>query len=210
VSHLPPPGVLVLGLAVGALAAFVLWSFIDGLVLDPPRARRRFNAIAAALGLTPIDEPDDRRHVVVETGGRVMTMRAVHVGGPDASVRGAQGRLWIVETPLRVSRWEMHDVQIRPRRRDGDFDRRFAVRESGVPVREGWLTPPVQAALVACFDNPLATGTLRVDRGLLQHVVSWSRVPDQPAPGDVRALVDRLAAVADAFDTTASRRHPMT
>jgi hypothetical protein len=200
---------LLLWAPVLALGALVLWSLVDGLVFEPRRAQRRFEGVAAALGLQPVDDAGGGRRVGLDVSGRTVTLHARHVGSHGTGIRGETGRLWIVETPLRVSRWEMHDVQIRPRRRAGDFDRRFTVRESGVPVRDGWLTPPVRASVAAFFDQPLATGTLRVDRGLLQYVVSWNRLPERPAPGDVHAIVERLAVVADAFDETASRRHPM-
>ena len=51
--------------------------------------------------------------------------------------------------------------------------------------------------------------TLRVDRGRLQHVVPWSSAPDRPTADDLRAFAARFGAVAEAFDTAASRRLPM-
>jgi hypothetical protein len=197
---------LVLWVPVVAFGVFVVWTMVDGLVFAPRRARRRYDAIAGALQRTPVEEPDGSRRVEVEVAGRTLALRAVVVGGSGSSVRGERGRLWLLETPLRVTRWEMHDVGIRQRRREADFERRFAVRESGVPVRDGWLGGPVRQVLPAFFDSPLAVGTMRVDRGRLQHVASWSSVPDAPSPADVRALLERFSAVADGFDNAASRR----
>jgi hypothetical protein len=197
---------LVLWVPVVALGVFVVWAMVDGLVFEPRRARRRFDAVAAALQRTPVEEADGSRRVDIDAAGRTLALRSAHVGGSESSVRGERGRLWLLETPLRVTRWEMHDVGIRQRRRAIDFDRRFAIRESGVPVRDGWLGEPVRQVLTAFFDSPLAIGTMRVDRGRLQHVVAWSRVSEQPSSADLRRLLERFGAVADGFDNAASRR----
>jgi hypothetical protein len=197
---------LVLWVPVVALGVFVVWAMVDGLVFEPRRARRRFDAVAGALHRTPVEDADGSRRVEVEVEGRTLALRSVHVGSGGSHVRGETGRLWLIETPLRVSRWEMHDIGIRQRRLDADFERRFAVRESGVPVRDGWLSAPVRQVLTDFFDSPLAIGTMRVDRGRLQHVVAWSRVSEQPSSADLRRLLERFGAVADGFDNAASRR----
>ena len=198
---------IILWSVVIGLGALVAWSMVDGLVLNARRARRRFDALARALQRAPVEDEHGLR-IDCEIDGRTITMRARHVGS-QGSVRGETGRLWVTETPLRVTRWEMHDVGIRQRRRTGDFARRFAIRESGVPVRDGWLGEPVRQAVAAFFDAQLAIGTLRVDRGRLQHVVPWSSAPDRPTADDLRAFAARFGAVAEAFDTAASRRLPM-
>ena len=124
---------LVLWVPVLLLAVLVVWSIGEGLVLAPRRARRRFDALAEALGLPVVEEPDGSRRLELGGGIRPLTLRAVHRGG---DVRGETGRLCLIETALRVSRWEMHDVQIRQRRR--------AVRDGGDrPQRHAGAGPAV-------------------------------------------------------------------
>ncbi|BCS32457.1 hypothetical protein TBR22_A16720 [Luteitalea sp. TBR-22] len=192
----------------GPLFAFVVWTVIDTLVVSPRRATSKFAGVQGALQRPVVRESEYLSSITWPVDDRPVTVRSTFIGG-EASVRGMGGHLFVLATPLRVPAWAMHDVEVRQRRRQGDWDERFKRVESGIPVREGWATDPLRAAIAHFFDHPLAVGTLRTDRGELQHVASWSAVGDTRDPAAVRDLLTRFAGVAVAFDRAAVRPHPM-
>ena len=203
-------GVLLLWLLVGGLGAFVVWSLIEGWVVEPRRARQGLAAVAAALGATVTRVDEFLSRAPVELAGRALDVRSEYIGGQGTHApRGDRGHLFVMATRLASPKWEMHDVQVRQRRRTDAFEDRFALVESGVPVREDWLGAEVRSAIGRFYDHPLAAGTLRVDRGELKHLAPWRAVPLPVDASSVRDLLDRFAALAGALERAASRRHPM-
>lgn len=204
-------GVLLLWIAVGALGVFVVWSLIEGWLVDPRRAREGLAAVVGALGGSVVRVDEFLSHAPVQVAGRALDVRAQYVGGQGQHApRGDRGHLFVIATRLSSPKWEMHDVQVRQRRRGDGFDDRFALVESGVPVRDGWLDADVRSAIGRFYDHPWAAGTLRVDRGELQHLANWSVLKPLDQAQDMRDLAARFAAVADAFDRTAAPRGRMS
>lgn len=192
----------------GPSFGFVIWTAIDAVIVSPRLATRKFAALAAALGRPVARESAFVSSVAWQVDDHPVTVRTVFVGS-EASVRGMRGYLLVLATPLRAPGWAMHDVEIRRRRQAGAWEEQFACVESGVPVRDGWLSDGIREATARLLAHPLAPGRLRTDRGELQYVASWSQVGDTGDAVSVRDLLTRFGAVAEAFDRAASRRHPM-
>lgn len=188
----------------GSLAWLVLWGFVEGTVLAPRRAARKFGALAAALQRPVARESAFMSSVAWQVDDRPIAVRTTFVGSAG-SMRGVRGHLCVVATPLRAPAWAMHDVEIRPVGRTGTWDERFGCVESGVPVRENWLSDPVREAVARLLTHPLVTGRLRTDRGELQFVAPWSQVGDTSQAEAVRGLLARFNDVAMAFDRAAAR-----
>ncbi|WP_396627221.1 hypothetical protein [Luteitalea sp.] len=195
-------------MVIGPLAVLTLWVFVDSLVFASRRATTKFAAVQSALQRPVVRTSAFLSSLDWTIDDRVIAVRSAYVGS-GGSVRGMRGHLFVLATPLRVSAWAMHDLQVRQERSRSTWDDRFTCIESGVPVREGWLTDTVRANIAHFFDNQLAAGVLRTDRGELQHAAYWSAVGDTSDPAVLRDLLARFALVAAALDRAATRRHPM-
>jgi hypothetical protein len=190
------------------LAALTVWGLVDSWWIAPRRAARIHADLAHALGQPTVRESEFLSRVEWMAQDRAVTVRSEYVGS-GGSVRGMRGHLLVLATPLRVPAWALHDLEVRPHGTRGDWDERFARVESGVPVRDGWLSPAVQQAIDGFFAHPLAVGRLRTDRGELQHVAPFADTGDTSDAAAVRDLLARFAGVAAALDGAATRRHPM-
>lgn len=195
-------------MVIGPLAALTLWVFVDSGWIAPRRSARRFADLVHALQRPVVRESEFLSRVEWPAQDRTVSVRSQYVGSAG-SVRGMRGHLLVLATPLRVPAWALHDLEVRPKGTRGDWDERFARVESGVPVRDGWLSPAVQQAIDGFFAHPLAVGRLRTDRGELQHVAPFADTGDTSDAAAVRDLLARFAGVAAALDGAASRRHPM-
>jgi hypothetical protein len=180
-----------------------------------------FEDLARALGIDAVREPDEfTQSFLMTVDGRTFEVRheyraSRHRGGSEG-YRGPTGHLLITSTPLSGERWEMHQVDIVPggapslfgdaphKTGDEAFDRRFLVRQDGIPVRDTWLDQATRAAFGSFFDTPGATGPAWVQEQRLQHFI---RAPWKGIDGPVlRALLQKQAALADALERTARRR----
>lgn len=195
-------------LVLAPLFALSVWGLIDSWIVAPRRTTTKFAGLQAALQRPAVRESEFLSSLDWPVEDRTVTVRSQYVGS-GGSVRGMRGHLFVLATPLRAPAWAMHDLEIRQRRGRDTWDARFPRRESGVPVREGWLTDGARAAIAHFFDHGLAVGTLRTDRGQLQHVAPWSRIGDTSDPAAVRDVLTRFVAVAAALDRAAARPHPM-
>lgn len=203
-------GTTLLSLVVGAMAAFVVWALVDRWLVEPRRAASTFAALARATGRAPVHEDEYLSRLDLQVEGRDVVFRSQFVGsGGDSPVRGERGHVWVTATRLRPRGWEMHDLQVRQRRpRAARWESRFAIVESGVPVRDGWCTDAVREAIASFYDHPLAIGTTRVDRGELQHVGYWSKVRGADDAATVREFAARFADLAGVLERTAVRLQP--
>lgn len=175
------------------------------------RYRRRFDALARALGCQP---PSGRGWPVsftLEGAGRAFEVRHDYrVTG--RFYRGPSGHLLITETPLAGRRWEMHQVDVV--RLDSWLARRFArrlergfgssapfgVTEDGVPVRDGWLDDATREAIARFLAAAPPHGTVWVKEGRLSYLLSdpWKGV-DGPR---LSALLGQQAELAEALERT--------
>jgi hypothetical protein len=187
-----------------AQGAMVFFAVIAVLMVFGPsvakrRFRRKFNAIAHALGTQPRgkDWPYTASHQV---DGRTFTLTHDYRGsGKGSSYRGPRGYLLTVSTPLAGSGWGMHQVDVmkvggrlsRLIQRgtptgDAEFDARFAVVEDGLPVRHRWLDADTRRALAAFFDIAPLDGTLWIREGVLSFIMC------DPWTGLDGAAIERL------------------
>lgn len=217
-----------------ALAAFLvapLWAQIAMvlfgctfvvMVVEPSVTRRKYAAalarLAAAAGATTSRRDEFTAWFTMEVDGRPFDVRREFRVRGRNSYRGPTGHLLVTATPLAGSRWDMHQVDIRPGRvssffggqphptGDASFDARFVVMQDGVPVREGWLDAPTRAAVTAFFDQPAATGPVWVQEQRLLHLAdgTWRRL-DLTA---LTLLLRQQAALATALERTAGWRGP--
>lgn len=183
------------------------------------RARQAFASLAAGSG-APVTAHDwvTETFPVEAAGRRFEVRRDWRTRAGTSSYRGPIGHVLVTSTPLSGSRWELHQVDIAPlssaARRAGDpvsgddaFDRRFRVRQDGVPVREQWLDAPTCAAVTALFDTPGVTGPVWVQgqRLLVLRPEPWTGLDATTFP---RVLAAQ-AALATALERTAGWRGPV-
>jgi len=203
-----------------ALAFFALTfvAMVVGPRITQRRVRRRFDALAQAVGAAPVAPGHDQftASFSVLHGGRPFTVRReLRSTRRGNSYRGPRGHLVVSETPLSNSRWKMHGIDIAERGalarlgttplRSGDetFDARFTVWQDGVVVREHWLDAPTRAAFSAFFDQPALKdgGTVWVQEGLLQYI---SDTPERLDAAALSAILDQQSALASALEKTAA------
>ena len=209
------------GWAQAALAFFV-FTFVV-MIVGPKVSQRRARQHFAALA--------EKRHARIEPGhdvfmasfsveqaGRSFTVqRELRSSARGGRIRGPQGHLIVIKTPLNNSRWEMHGVDIAQRGalarlggtavRSGDavFDQRFTVWQDGMLVREDWLDGRTRAAFTAFFDLPsvAGAGTVWVQEGRLQYI---DDAPGKLDDAGLTPILEQQAALATALEATAGGR----
>jgi hypothetical protein len=197
--------------ALALFAFLVVWSLFGSNVTHRSY-RRQFDGFARGLGAQP---PAGRGWPVsfaVEAAGRAFEIR--HDYRSSSSYRGPKGYLLISETKLAGTRWEMHQVDLL--RIDSLWDRlfgarqvtgaagsnvRFAVKEDGLPVREGWMDDATRDAVTRFFEAAPPFGVVWIKEGRLSYLMSgpWKGVTGPT----LHALLERLAELATALERTA-------
>lgn len=191
---------------------FVLKTMAGGLLVRS-RHRAHFEALARSIG-APLTTRGDTRSFTMRVAERSFGIRH-ELRSSSGSYRGPAGDLLVIGTRLEAHRWELHQVDFDPqlvRARklfghnllssgDPAFDQRVAVREDGIPVRDGWLDRAVRDAVLRVYDLPDAQGRMWVQEQELTHIsrAPWTTID---ASG-LRERLSRIAAVADALERTA-------
>jgi hypothetical protein len=182
-----------------ALAIALLW--VANRAVQRRRVRR-FAALAGALGQQVTVVSPFHSHFAVDLAERPMTVTWRHLGGGGGSSSGGAWRV-ITSTPLDgVS--ELHSTQIRRRwslgrrPRGADFAELFAVRDFGLPLRPGWLSPRVEAAVVAFYELDLPLGELSIEEGCLVHRM-FAELGKLDG-GNLREMLSRQASLAAALE----------
>lgn len=168
------------------------------------RRQRRFAALAAALGREVRREGESRFSFEVEVDGRPVEVRHQH-HGRGVGMESSAGWQVITAVPLRgVS--QLHSARIRPRLgrrrpvdpRDADFERRFVVQDFGMPLRAGWLTPRVRAALAGFYALDLPLAALDLEEARLVHRGSERLLGVDGVA--LREMLARQVALAEALE----------
>lgn len=204
-------------IAMGLFAAMGLVAVVEPSVRRR-RFRRRFDAIARALGHQPATSRGLPVAFSVSVEGRAFDvrhdLRSTSRGG---SYRGPTGYLLITAAQLAGNRWSMHQVDIsKPgalrswlasEKRvigDADFDARFLVVEDGLPARDGWLDAPTRQEIARFLNEAPLPGLIWIRGGELQFTMQGpSTSVDGPT---IRALLQRQHALISALDRTAAAR----
>lgn len=160
---------IVLGLV---LAIAVYWAW--GRAMDK-RRQARFAALAQSFDRRPVPEGDSLWRFLVAINGRTFEVRHQYISGATGA-GWAAGWYLVTQTDLQgVS--DLHSFEIRARTRRGqvidpydpEFEKRFTVRDSGYPPREGWLNQRVRAAIAEFYALDLPLNPLSVEEGRLVH-----------------------------------------
>lgn len=191
---------------------------IFGPPLEAARYRRRFRALAAALG-APVKTPRDApMSFSVSRDGRAFDVTyELKGGGRGSSYRGPRGHVLTTATTLASPRWSMHQVDVvgasrrlawfgavkRHQTGDAAFDARLLVLDEGLSVRDGWLDADAREALLRFADAAPVAGPLWIREGRVLYLMSEWRGLDPPA---LQALLQQQAALTAALDRAAGPR----
>jgi hypothetical protein len=187
-------------IVLGVLLAIAAW-WAAGRAAER-RRQARFTALAQALGAEGVRAGDLHWHFATAVGDRPVDVRHRYLGSQSAP--GSRGWRVITEMPLRgVS--ELHSAEIRPRTRrrfagarDTDFGSHFAIRDFGMPLREGWLGPRVRTAVGHFYALDLPLDSLSIEEGRLVHRAAAPLKRFDAAA--LRELLARQATVATALE----------
>ena len=191
---------------------FVVTRMVAGMFVRP-RHRAHFARLAESVGART-GPRGDMTFFDTSIGDRAFTVRH-ELRSSAGSYRGPTGNLLVLATRLEARRWEMHQVDmnlgsVRARTffghnllASGDeaFDAQIAVREDGIPVREGWLDRPTREAILRVYELPYANGPMWVQAQELTHISRspWTEID----AAKLREMLGRVAAVAGALERTA-------
>ena len=190
-----------IALAVGLVIAMA-WVLS---IANDRRRQARFAALAHSFGSKVVREGKFLSRFPVEVGGRIFDVRYQHIGRGVGSGGWTPGWYVVTEIPLEgVS--ELHSAEIRARSgllrvvdpRDSDFEKDFSVRDSGYPLRQGWLNTRMRGAITYFYALELPLDPLGIEEGRLIH---RAHVPIKRLDGVLlRDLLTRQVAVADALE----------
>lgn len=183
-------------IAVGAVVLVALVFWLSG-VLTTRRRKQRFSSLASSFGSEVTYEGEFRSKFDAQVEGRAFEIRSQHLN--------KWGWCLVTETALAgVS--ALHAAEIRPRLlggRNGDqgaveFGERFAVRDLGLPLRDGWLDERLKKTIIQFYAFGLSRDPLVIEEGCLVH---RARVPLRRFEGGpLVELIKRQAAIASALE----------
>ena len=164
------------------------------------RRSEHFALLASHCGSTVEVKSETSQRFRAERADRMLEVRDEYRGGGlgDSSTGS---RYITIGTKLRGRAWDLHSVGIR--RRLGrsltdPFEKAIKVEDLGMPMREGWLTPDVRAALTASFGAAHRLGTINIEGGELFYREAGS--PRMFSPEALLKLIDRLVELAAAVE----------
>lgn len=187
-----------------ALVIGTLWGLS---VAGRKRQQAHFAALARSLGREVVREGEFLSRFLAEMEGRTIDVRYQHIGRAVGSGGWTPGWYLVTDTVLEgVS--DLHSAEIRPRGRrpkavdpdDPEFAKYFPLRDSGYPLREGWLNPRMRSAISQFYALELSLDPLLIEEGRLIH---RSHLPVRRfSADDLRQLLARQSAVAAALETS--------
>jgi hypothetical protein len=158
-------------LAFGAVALF----WIAGRV-SARRGQARFEALAQSFGRRPVRDGEFLSRFPVEVAGREIEVRYQYIGGGSGAGSWTPDWYLVTVVPLRgVS--DLHSVDISPRSRRiprgvedaAEFEKHFSIRDTGYPLRDGWLDRQTRGAIQGFYSLDLPLSQLAIEEGKLIH-----------------------------------------
>jgi len=181
----------------------ILVAFWTRGIVGGRRRQAHLAALAQSFGGKVTREGKFLSRFPVEIDGRTFDVRFQHIGRNS----GGWTPDWYVvtETALQgVS--DLHSAEIRARGRrpgaveprESDFEKHFAVRDAGYPLRQGWLNERTRGAIYHFYALELPPDPLGIEEGRLIH---RARLPVRRLDGALlRELLTRQGAVAAALE----------
>lgn len=184
------------------LAVLICWALAGA---SARRRLTRFSSLARSVGAKVAKEGEFLYRFSIELDGRVFDIRHQHIGGRSGAGGWAPDWYLVTATRLRnVS--DLHCADIRPRGRPTTllessptaFERHFSVRDTGYPLRNGWLTEHTRSGISEFYALDLPLEPLAIEEATLVH--QSRHLLRRLQAVDLRELLIRQAAVASALE----------